>query len=166
MYGGCAELQCWHVAVLVSKDAPVRRVDARYKYSLVVMSLLILCSTFAAQAVALLLPRFARHMPAALRASLLPGWVKALAADTHWNVRAEVPQLLINLLTPQTKQQQQPAAAADSGSSGGSIGGSGFALVAGYSEISKWGKIRASAAAPAAGCVADSWTTDDLRLLW
>lgn len=118
-----------------------------------------------AQAVVLLLPRFARHMPPALRASLLPGWVKTLAADTHWNVRAEVPQLLINLLTPHAKQQQ-PTAAADSGSRGGSNGGNGFALVAGYSEISKWSKARASAAAPAAGCVADSWSTDDLRLLW
>lgn len=127
------------------------------------------------QAVALLLSGFARHMPAALRASLIPGWVKALAADTHWHVRAEVPQLLVNLLTPHDKRQrqhqQQPAAAAadSSSSSGGSDGGSRFMLVSGYSVISKWGKVRSGMsqdAAAAAGSVADSWTADDLRLLW
>lgn len=52
----------------------------------------------ASQAVALLLPRLARHMPAAARAQLLPGLLKALAADTHWNVRAELPGLLVNVL--------------------------------------------------------------------
>jgi hypothetical protein len=128
------------------------------------------------QAVALLLASFARHMPAALRASLLPGWVKTLAADTHWHVRAEVPQLLVNLLTPHDKHQrqqtQQPtaaAAAADSSSSGGSDGGGRFMLVSGYSVISKWGKVRSGVsqdAAAAAGSVADSWSADDLRLLW
>jgi hypothetical protein len=149
---------CWHVAILVFKGASCDAYVRAAKQCL--------CLEFAVsvvtQAVALLLPRFARHMPPALRASLLPGWVKALAADTHWNVRAEVPQLLINLLTPQATQQQQPTAAADSGSNGGS----GCALGAGYSEISKWGKVKARAAAPAAGCVADSWATDDLRLIW
>lgn len=139
------------------------------------LSVLVLCMP---QAVALLLSGFARHMPAALRASLIPSWVKALAADTHWHVRAEVPQLLVNLLTPhdkhQRQQQQQPAAAtaADSSSSaggGGSDGGSRFMLVSGYSVISKWGKVRSGLsqdAAAAAGSVADSWTADDLRLLW
>jgi hypothetical protein len=116
------------------------------------------------QAVALLLPRFARHMPPALRASVIPGWVKTLAADTHWNVRAEVPQLLVNLLTPQhSQQQQQPAA----GSSSSSSGGGGCMLAAGHAAACRWGgKARAGVDAAAAGSVADSWTLEDLRLVW
>lgn len=116
----------------------------------------------AAQAVALLLPRFARHMPPALCASTVPGWVKTLAADTHWNVRAEVPQLLINLLTPQNQQQQLQEAAGDSsGSEGGAC-----TLAAGYAAASKGGKVRATATGAAAGSVAESWALEDLRLLW
>ena len=102
-------------------------------------------------------------MPPALRASVIPGWVKTLAADTHWNVRAEVPQLLVNLLTPQHNQQQQLAAAGSSSSSGGG----GCTLAAGHAAVSKWGgKVRAGADAAAAGSVADSWTLEDLRLVW
>lgn len=53
------------------------------------------------QAVAQALPRFAAHMPGPVRAGLLPGILKALAGDSHWNVRAEVPELLVNLLAGQ-----------------------------------------------------------------
>ena len=132
------------------------------------------------QAVVLLLPRFARHMPAALRASLLPGWIKTLAADSHWNVRAEVPQLLISLLTPQDPQQQQqqqpssfPQAAASSSSSsaeGGSsaVEGGGeatcFACDTGQA-VMRWGRVTAGATTAAAGCVADSWAPEDLRVV-
>ncbi|WIA28115.1 hypothetical protein OEZ86_010692 [Tetradesmus obliquus] len=58
------------------------------------------------QAVALLLPRFVRHMPPSVRAMVLPGLLKTLASDTHWNVRAEVPDMLINLLAVTQHNQQ------------------------------------------------------------
>lgn len=111
-------------------------------------------------------------MPPAQRASLLPSWIKTLAADTHWNVRAEVPQLLVNLLSPkddkqQQQQQQSLWATADSSSGGGGgKGSSRFMHVSGYSVISKLGRVRAGTSTAAAGSVADSWDMDDLRLLW
>jgi len=126
------------------------------------------------QAVVLLLPQFAQHMPASLRASLLPGWVKALAADSHWNVRAEVPQLLVNLLTPRSLKlhEQHPlgpsAAARDTGSSGGSSGSTDGRLmhVLAHGGAAKWHHAKAGAGGAAPGSVADSWGTEDLRLVW
>lgn len=125
------------------------------------------------QAAVLLLPQFAQHMPAGLRASLLPGWVKALAADSHWNVRAEVPQLLVNLLSPRSLKlhEQHPlgstAAAGDAGSSGGSSCSSDGRLmhVLAHGGAARWHHAKAGAGA-APGSVADSWGPEDLRLVW
>lgn len=135
------------------------------------------------QAVALLLPRFARHIPPSQRAALLPGLVRSLAGDSHFNVRCEVPQLLVNLLAADSSSSDSsaphPAATAAgqvSGSSGtssssSSAGGGGLHQLLGKGAAGAAGtadsvKGGARVRVPPHSRVEETWGPEELRMLW